>query len=75
MAVFGMPSEGRIFFLPIAQQETGSEKGRTTQCGRSLVISPILVRTRTGEAPLSGLTLAGGAGRCLLVCGGLSHPR
>ena len=24
--------------------------------------------------PLSGLTLVGGAGRCLLVCGGLSHP-
>ena len=38
------------------------------------MIPRVLVRTRTGEAPLSGLTLAGGAGRCLLVCGGLSHP-
>ena len=71
---FGMPSEGRIFFLPSAQLETGLGKGRTTQRGRSLVIPRALVRIRTGEAPLSGLTLAGGAGRCLLVCGGLSHP-
>ena len=38
-----------------------------------LVILRALVRTRMGMAPLSGLTLAGGAGRCLLVCGGLSH--
>ena len=51
---FGMPSEGRIFFLPSAQQETGSEKGRTTQRGRSLVIPRVLVRTRTGEAPAIG---------------------
>ena len=30
------------------------------------MIPRVLVRTRTGEAPLSGLTLAGAAGRCLL---------
>ena len=70
----GVPFEGRIFFLPSAQQETGLRRDRTTQRGRSLVIPRVLVRTRTGEAPLSGHRLVSGAGHCLLVCGGLSHP-
>ena len=70
----GVPFGGRIFFLPSAQQETGLRKDRTTQRGRFLVIPRVLARTRTGEAPLSGLTLAGGAGHCLQVCGVLSHP-
>ena len=69
-----VPSKGRIFFLPFAQQETGQRRDCSTQRGRSLVIPRALVRMCTGKAPLSGLTLAGGAGRCLLVCGGLSHP-
>ena len=68
-----MPSKGRVFSLPLSQRETGSGKGRTTQRGRSLVIPRALVRTRTGEAPLSGHVLDSGAGHCLPVCGGLSH--
>ena len=39
----GVPSKGRIFSLPLSQQETGSGKGRTTQRGRSLVMWPMLV--------------------------------
>ena len=34
---FGVPSKGRIFFLPLTQQETGKGRGRTTQRGRSPV--------------------------------------
>ena len=70
----GVPLEGRIFFLPSAQQETGIRKGRTTQRGRSLGIPRVLVRKRTGEAPQSGHVLESGVGHCLPVCGMLSHP-
>ena len=48
----GVPFEGRIFFLPSAQQETGLRRDCTTQRGRFLVIPRLLVRTRTGKAPV-----------------------
>ena len=38
------------------------------------MIPRALVHLRLGEAPLSGHTLESGAGHCLPVCGGLSHP-
>ena len=69
-----VPSKGRIFFLPFPQLETGSRRCRTTQRGRSPVIPHALVRMRTGKALLKGHTLECGAGHCLLVCGGPSHP-
>ena len=50
--------------VPSAQQETGERRDRTTQLGRSLVIPRALVRTRTGEAPLSGHVLESGDGHC-----------
>ena len=50
----GVPLNGRIFFHPSAQQETGLRRDRTTQRGRSLVVPRLLVRTRTGKAPPSG---------------------
>ena len=48
-------------------QETGLRRGRTTQRGRSLLIPRVLVRTRTGEAPLSGHRLVSGVGHCFLM--------
>ena len=62
------------FFLPLTQLETGYGRGRTTQRGRSPLIPRALVRIRTGKAPLQGHTLDSGAGHCLPVCGGPSHP-
>ena len=61
---FGVPSKGRIFFLPLTLLETGKGRGRTTQRGRSPVIPHALVHMRMGEAPLSGRTLENGAGHC-----------
>ena len=49
-----VPSKGRVFSLPLSQQETGSGKGRTTQRGRSPVIPCAPVRIRTGEGPAIG---------------------
>ena len=66
-------SKGRLS-LPLSQLETGSGKGRTTQRGRSLVVPRVLVRTRTGKAPLLGHVLDSDVGHCLPVCGGLSLP-
>ena len=60
-----VPSKGRIFLLPLTQQETGKRRGRTTQRGRYLVVPRAHVRMRTGKASLSGHTLEGGAGHCL----------
>ena len=60
----GVPSNNRIFFLPLTQQETGSGRGRTTQRGRSPVIPHALVHMRMGESPLSGHTLESSAGHC-----------
>ena len=74
MAVSGCPPRGESFFLSLSQQETGKGKGRTTQRGRSLAIPHVLVHLRMDMAPLSDHTLESGAGHCLLVCGGLSHP-
>ena len=71
---FGVPSKERIFFLPLPYLETGKGRGRTAQRGRSPVIRHVLVRMRMDMAPLSGHFLESGAGHCLLVCGGLSHP-
>ena len=59
-----VPSKGRVFSLPLSQQETGSGRGRTTQRGRSLVVLRALVRTCTGEAPQSGHVLDSGVGHC-----------
>ena len=70
----GVPSKGRIFFLPLAQLETGKGRGRTTQRWRFPVIPHALVRMRVGKAPLSGHILESDAGHCSPVCGGLSHP-
>ena len=55
---------GQSIFLPLTLLETGKGRGRTTQRGRSLVIPPVLVHMRVGEAPLSGHTLESGAGHC-----------
>ena len=74
MVVPWCPPKGRVFSLPLSQLEIGLRRDRTTQRGRSLLIPRVLVRTRTGEAPLSGHRLVSGVGHCLLVCGGLSHP-
>ena len=63
----GVPFEGRIFFLPSAQQETWLRRDRTTQRGLSLVLPRAPVRIRMGKAPLSGHTLDSGAGHCLPV--------
>ena len=45
---FGVPLEGRIFFLPFLQRETGLRRGRTTQRGRSGGVPRVLARIRTG---------------------------
>ena len=74
MVVPSSPPRGESLFLPLSQQETGSGRGRTTQRGLSPVILRVLVRMRTGKAPLPGHTLESGAGHCLPVFGGLSHP-
>ena len=55
----------RSALLPLAQLETGKGRGRTTQRGRSPVISHALVRMRMGKAPLSGHILESGAGSLL----------
>ena len=60
----GVPFKERVFSLPLSQQETGSGRGRTTQRGRSLVVLHALVRTCTGEAPLSGHVVDSGVGHC-----------
>ena len=39
---------------PFSQQDSVKRRDRTTQHGRSLVVPRVLVRTRTGKAPLSG---------------------
>ena len=65
MAVSGCPPRGEsFFFLSLTQQETGKGKGRTALRGRSLVIPHVLVHMRMDMAPLSGRTLASGAGHC-----------
>ena len=64
---FGVPSKERIFFLSLAQQETGKGRGRTAQRGRSPVIPHALVHMRMGMAPLSGHTLESGNGQPLLA--------
>ena len=53
-----------LFSSFYAQQETGLRRDRTTQRGRSLWIPRVLVRVRTGEAPLSGHVLESGVGHC-----------
>ena len=63
MAVPWCPPRENLF-LHLTQQETGKRRDRTTQRGRSLVVPRVLVRTRTGKAPLSGHTLESGAGHC-----------
>ena len=73
LAVPGYP-EKEEYVLPFLLWETGKKRDRTAPRGRSIVIPRVLVRMRTGEAPLSGHRLESGAGHCLLVCGGLSHP-
>ena len=70
----GALQEGENIFLPLTQQETGKRRDRTTQRGRSLVVPRVLVRTRTGKAPLSGHTLESGASHCWPVYGGLALP-
>ena len=59
-----VPSQARVFSLPLSQQETGFGRGRTAQRGRSLFVLRVLVRMRTGKAPLSGQILESGAGHC-----------
>ena len=66
--------QGKNLFLPLTQLETGKRRDRITQRGRSPVIPCAPVRIRTGGSPLLGHTLDSGAGPCLKVCGGLSHP-
>ena len=44
-----VPSNGRIFFLPLTQQEAGKRRDRTRQRGRSLSVPRVLVRSRTGK--------------------------
>ena len=51
-----VPSKERIFILPLTQQKTRKRRDRTTQRGQSLVVPHVIVRTRTGKAPLSGHT-------------------
>ena len=55
---------GVWLFRGALQGETGDIRDRTTQRGLSLVVPRVLVRTRTGKAPLSGHTLENGAGNC-----------
>ena len=56
--------QAKNLFLPLTQQGTGNRRERTTRSGRSFVVPRVLVRTRTGKAPLSGRTLESGAGHC-----------
>ena len=72
--LFRSAFQGENLFSLLDAAGDWERKGRTAQRGRSPVIPHVLVHMRTGIAPLSGLTLAGGAGHCLPVCGGLSHP-
>ena len=58
-------------FSSLLQRETGYKRDRTAQRGRSQSVPDHM---RIGEAPLSGRILESGAGHCLLVCGGPSHP-
>ena len=51
------PPRGEYFLFPCRSRRLGPGRGRTTQRGRSLVVLRALVRTRTGEAPLSGHVL------------------
>ena len=71
--LFRSALKGRIF-LPFAQRETGYRRDRTAQRGRSLVIPRVLVRMRTGKAPLWDHTLETGAGHCWPVCGRAIAP-
>ena len=64
-----------LFSLLDAAKNWEREGGRTTQRRRSLVIPHVLVHMRMGMVPLSGHTLDSGAGHCLKVCGGPSHPK
>ena len=48
---FVVPSKGRVFSLPLSQQETGFGRGRTAQRGRSLFVLRVLVRMRYGQGP------------------------
>ena len=57
-----VPSKGRVFSLPLSQQETGSGRGRS--CGRSPVIPHALVHMRMDMATLSGHVLESGVGHC-----------
>ena len=71
---FGVPFEGRIFFLPLSFLETGLKRGRTTQRVRSLGIPCAHAHMRMGMAQLSGHTRESSVGYCSRGCGGLSLP-
>ena len=46
----------------LSSLDAAGDWDRATQRGRSLLVPRVLVRTRTGKAPLSGHTLESGAG-------------
>ena len=46
-----VPSKGRVFSLPLSQQETGFGRGRTTQHGRSLFCSSCTCSYAYGQGP------------------------
>ena len=59
-----------VFSFPCCNGRLGKERIAPHSVVGSLAF---LVHPRMGKAQLSGHTLGGGAGHCLLVCGGLSH--
>ena len=50
------------------------KKGSYRTAWAVLCVPDFFVHMRMDMAPLSGRTLDSGAGHCLPVCGGLSHP-
>ena len=64
MVVPGCPSRRESFFSPLRSRRLGKEGVVPHSVGGPPEIPRVLVRTRTGEAPLSGHTLENGAGHC-----------